>query len=168
MTSRLALAALALLAAIGLQAPARAGGQSPAQPVLTVLRTQVAGREGDRLVFDLAALERLGTVTIETSTPWTEGVQRFEGVPVRRLLAVAGATGRTVIARALNSYVAVIPADDFRRDDVILAFRQNGRALDAGVTGPFFLVYPYDRDPALRTEETYSRSVWQLSELEIL
>ncbi|MBX6321865.1 MAG: molybdopterin-dependent oxidoreductase [Rhodospirillaceae bacterium] len=170
MTSRIARAALAALALlVATLPPASAGGPSPAGPVLTVLRGTAPGRGGDRMVFDLSTLERLGTVTIETSTPWTEGVQRFEGVPLRRLLAAAGATGSSmVIARAQNNYVAVIPADDFRKYDVILAFRQNGRALSAGVTGPFFLVYPYDRDPALRTGETYSRSVWQLEQIEAL
>jgi hypothetical protein len=31
--------------------------------------------------------------------------------------------------------------------------------------GPLWVIYPYDSDPAYRTEETYSRSIWQLNRL---
>jgi hypothetical protein len=159
---RIALMALAVVVTIGVQLPAKAGGAAPGGAVLTV------ATDAGTATFDLAALETMGTVTIETSTPWTEGVQRFEGVPVRKVLEAVGAKGDTVMARALNRYVAFIPVEDFRKYDVILAFRQNGELLSVADTGPLFLIYPYDRDAALRHEQIYGRSVWQLTELQVL
>ncbi len=38
---------------------------------------------GDKAVFDLAMLEKLGMKTIETTTPWYTGKVRFDGIPLR-------------------------------------------------------------------------------------
>jgi hypothetical protein len=160
--ARFTLTAFAFVAAIALQPSARAGEAAAGETVLTV------ATDRGTAVFDLAKLQTLGTVIIETSTPWTEGVQRFEGVPVRKVLEAVGATGETVMARGLDRYVAVIPVEDLHRYEVILAFRQNGELLSPSDDGPLFLMYPYDRDAGLRHQQTYSRSVWQLTELQIL
>lgn len=37
---------------------------------------------GDKAVFDLAMLEKLGMKTIETTTPWYTGKVRFDGIPL--------------------------------------------------------------------------------------
>jgi hypothetical protein len=167
--TRIGLIVLGLLMALALHSAAQAGeATSTGQPVLTVSGSIARGEGDATATFDRAALESLGTVMIETTTPWTEGVQRFEGVLVRKLLAAVGATGDTVKARALNRYVALIPAGDFEKYDVILAFRQNGRDLGEDEMGPLFIVYPFDGHAALRHAQTYSRAVWQLSELEVL
>jgi len=34
--------------------------------------------------------------------------------------------------------------------------------------GPLFMIYPFDAQPELRSAVYYSRSVWQLSEIEVL
>jgi hypothetical protein len=166
---RIAVAGLAMFLAMALR-PAIADESSPPAAATVLTISGSIGTAGTRssVAFDIAMLERLGTVTIETSTPWTAGVQTFEGVPIRRLLESVGATGDLVMARAINNYVAMIPVTDFERYDVILAFRQNGEALSADSTGPLFIVYPYDHDEALRHEQIYSRSVWQLTELDVL
>ncbi len=33
--------------------------------------------------------------------------------------------------------------------------------------GPLWLVYPYDSNPDLNTDKYYSRSVWQIKELNV-
>jgi hypothetical protein len=33
--------------------------------------------------------------------------------------------------------------------------------------GPLFIVYPFDSDPRLQTEQYYGRAVWQLKELNV-
>lgn len=32
--------------------------------------------------------------------------------------------------------------------------------------GPLWVIYPYDSDPALQSEVTYARSIWQLVRIE--
>ena len=33
--------------------------------------------------------------------------------------------------------------------------------------GPFFIIYPYDSSAALRTEQYYARSAWQVASLTV-
>ena len=140
--------------------------QPEGQVILTIGGTIGRTTDGTKAYFDLAMLESLGTVTVETTTPWTEGVQRFEGVLARDVLAAVEASGDSVLAGALNNYIAELPTADFQKWDVILAFRQNGETLTARSKGPLFVVYPFDSDAELQSETIYSRAVWQLRTLD--
>ena len=48
---------------------------------------------GDKAVFDLAMLEKLGMKTVETTTPWYTGKVRFDGIPLNKLMDLVGAKG---------------------------------------------------------------------------
>ena len=48
---------------------------------------------GDKAVFDLAMLEKLGMKTIETTTPWYTGKVRFDGISLNKLMDLVGAKG---------------------------------------------------------------------------
>ncbi len=154
-------AAMALLALGGLLVGPVRAGEAPAEPVLTVVGA------GGEVAFDRAALEALGTVTVDTSNPWVKGVARYEGVPLRRVLEAARARGGRIIATALDGYRAEIPMTDLADDGVILALKENGGYLTRRNKGPLFIVYPFDAHPELRTEVYFSRSVWQLTRLEV-
>lgn len=120
--------------------------------------------------LDHAALETLPTHTVETQTPWTEGVARFEGPLAREVLAAAGIVpqpGTEAVAVALNDYQVRIPVEDFLTYDVVLALRQDGRLLSRRDKGPIWIVYPNDRHPELDNVEYYARWVWQLTALHI-
>lgn len=117
--------------------------------------------------FDRAMLERLGMTEVVTGTPWHAGKVRFEGVLLRRLLTAVAAEGDSLRAVAHNDYTANLPVEDAKRYDVILALKANGQELTLRQKGPIFVIYPYDRDSALRKDIIYYRSVWQLRSLEI-
>lgn len=136
--------------------------------LLTVTGAIGGGQSDDRAEFDLAMLEGLGTVTIETTTIWTEGDQSFEGVPVARVLAAVKARGVTLKASAINDYSVDIPVAEIDGDFPIIAVRRNGEAMSIRDKGPLWIVYPYDADDAYRTETIYSRSIWQLDRIEVL
>jgi hypothetical protein len=168
--TRLQRAFAAAVLAVSVAGAAAAGKslQAPAgAPILTIGGAVEQTNDGEQAVFDRAMLEALGTVTIETTTPWTEGVVQYEGVPVARVLAAVGAQGEHVVATALNAYTAEIPVADFADERVILALKENGAYLTARNKGPLFIVYPYDADPAYRSERYFTRSVWQLTRLEV-
>src|SRR5687768_10251131 len=59
--------------------------------------------------FDREMLESLGQKVIETSTAFTDGTFRFEGVPLRAVFERIGAKGQSIKATALNSYEIMIP-----------------------------------------------------------
>jgi hypothetical protein len=135
--------------------------------VLTVTGNIQNKNDGDSATFDREMLEKLGTVTVETTTPWSNGLDRYEGPLARDVLAAVGAEGSRLLATALNDYVAEIPLSDITENDVVLALRVNGVEMTARDKGPVFVLYPFDKNPDLRNEEIYARSVWQLSELRV-
>lgn len=115
----------------------------------------------------LAALPQHTTVT---ATPWTDGVAQFSGplaVDVMKAAGVALAKGMVVQAEALNGYVIDIPAEDFLRWPVILAFTMDGKPLTRRDKGPLWIIYPRDSDKVLQDARYDHRWAWQLRQLRI-
>ena len=117
--------------------------------------------------FDRAMLEALGTEKLRTSSPWTDGVVEFEGVPARAVMRAVGAAGERAVASALNDYQIDIPLQDFENYPVLFALKMNGRDLTVRDRGPIWIVYPRDDYPELRNERVNARWVWQLSGLTV-
>src|SRR6266705_3551323 len=100
--ANLAKAMLAVGALLFAGAVAAQESQPSSKPILTV-SGKIAAPNGDSVVqFDRDALEALGTVAIETTTPWYKGPVKFEGVPLQKLMQSVGASGERVVAVALN------------------------------------------------------------------
>lgn len=137
---------------------ARAAGE----PLLTVSGNIAGGKAVD---FDRATLEAMATETVRTSTPWTQGVQEFTGIPLKTLLAQIGANGGTLRAIALNDYAAEIPVAEATAAGAIIAVRQNGEPMSVREKGPLWIVFPYDSDPKLVTDDFLNWSAWQLRTL---
>lgn len=116
--------------------------------------------------FDREMLESLGQKVIETSTAFTDGTFRFEGVPLRAVFERIGAKGQSIKATALNSYEIMIPWEDLKYD-MILAMRSNGTLLTARDKGPLWIIYPRDEHSALKRGIYDSRWAWQLSKLHV-
>jgi hypothetical protein len=149
----------------GMAAIVGAAAVAPAdtgKPILTV--TGKVGAAGG-VTFDREALERLGLVTFETTTPWHTGKVKFEGVPLKVLMKHVAASGSTLQALALNDYSTDIPMEDFDKYNVILALKRDGEYMPVRDKGPLFVVYPYDSDPELKSQKFYSRSAWQVKSL---
>jgi len=117
--------------------------------------------------FDMAGLKALESTTFETTTIWTEGVQTFTGVPLSTLLADLEIADGTIFASAINDYTVEIPVSDAVENGPIIAYELNGQEMSIRDKGPLWVVYPYDRTSAYRTEVIYSRSIWQLDRIRI-
>ena len=161
--STLALVALASIATAQM-VPAQEGQQS-GRSILTVSGKINAANNSESVQFDRAALEALGTVAIETNTPWFKGSVKFEGVSLDKLMQSVGAKGDRVVVVALNDYSSEIPIEDFAKYNVILALKRDGEYMPVRDKGPLFIVYPYDQNPELKSQKFYSRSVWQVAKL---
>lgn len=138
---------------------------SQSEPVVLTIDGAIEG--GKPVDFTMAELEALGTKTIVTATPWTEGAPKFEGVPMSVLLDHVGATGETAEIMALNNYQTSIPISDFTDYPVVLATKMNGDYMTVRNKGPLFVMYPFDDDPALKTELYFSRAAWQVRTITI-
>ena len=154
-------AALLILAMTQIAADAKASDEA----VLTINGAVTA--DGESLVFDMATLQSMPSVTFSTSTNWTDGISAFTGVPLKVLLDAVGATGTEVEAIALNNYSASIPVDSIDEDSPIIAYAIDGQAFSRRDKGPLWVVYPYDESDAYRNELIYGRSVWQLRTLTV-
>ncbi|MBF8223114.1 putative pterin-binding protein [Halomonas sp. 328] len=120
---------------------------------------------GDEAHFDREMLEALPWHSIETSTPWTDGISHYRGPLARALLAALGAQGKRVTVTALNNFMAEIPVSDFHRHPVLLAMEQDGERMAIRDQGPIFVLYPFDQDPSLHNETIRFRSVWQVQRM---
>ncbi|MEB6379010.1 molybdopterin-dependent oxidoreductase [Leclercia adecarboxylata] len=123
--------------------------------------------EDGKAVFDIAGLEKLGMVSIQTTSPWYNGRTTFTGVPLQKLMDYVGAKGSVAKVIALNDYTTAIPLSDFKKYNVILAYKINGEYIRIRDKGPLFIVYPYDSLPELNNKIFYSRSAWQVSKMNI-
>lgn len=156
-----------LAACIGLMAIDQAVAAPLAPPqdkaILTISGSISEKNSPDGAKFDRAMLEKLGMVTVETTSPWYKGSMKFEGVPLDKLLAEVGAKGQTLIAYALDDYTTQLPISDFAKYHVILALKRNGEYMPVRDKGPLFIVYPFDSDPELKSSVYYSRCAWQVA-----
>ena len=111
--------------------PASAEATATSAPILLTVT------DGARsLSFDRAALEALPRTQIETSTIWTEGLQRFDGVSLKDLLAHAEVTSGTLQATAINDYSVTIPVSDAVEDGPIIAYLANDTPMSRRDKGP--------------------------------
>lgn len=167
---RSVLAALALLSLpSGLAVGAAEPLPAPRGEVVLTVSGAIGGHNtDDAAAFDLAMLQAMESVTVTTTTIWTDGEQRFTGVRLLTLLESLGAGGKAIEANALNDYFTEIPAEDITRDGPIVAYAQNGSLLSVRDKGPLWIVYPYDADSRWRSEVIYARSIWQLNALAVL
>ena len=155
---RSAVTALALF----LATPAFAG-----DIILTVSGDVAEATQGDDWIFDVSALRALPKESFDTTTIWTEGNQRFDGVPLVALLDHVGAAKGMIRAIALNDYAVSIPSTDAVSNGPIVAYARNGAEMSIRDKGPLWIVYPFDDNETYKSEEYYSRSIWQLDRIEI-
>lgn len=163
-------AVLGLFLALGPTASAQASdiAAPSGAAILTISGDIATTNVDDTLVFDAETLAGLGTVAIETSTIWTEGVNTFEGVPLKTLVDLVGAEDGQLRASAINDYTVEVPVADAVEDGPIVAYMVNGERMSVRDKGPLWIIYPYDQNAAYQTELIYSRSIWQLDRIEVV
>ena len=118
--------------------------------------------------FDRAMLAAMPRSAIETTTPWTEGAQRFEGVSLADLVARLGATGTRITARALNDYSYTFDLADAMSRGALIADLTNGKQMSVRERGPLWIVFPLDDMTGMSEVERHemqSRMVWQLKQI---
>ena len=148
--------AFSLLGAMTMAAPSHASS-------LTILDSN-----GDEIaVYDQAMLASMEVDVIETSTPWTDSVDRYQGVPLQAVLDSAGAKGKSYSAIALNDYAVSIPSAIIAEHDPIIATHVNGERLTLDNKGPYWIMFDFDSPAVKALPEMRGRSIWALSEIEV-
>ncbi len=125
-------------------------------------------RNGDQShEFSIEDLRALGEREVKTTTIWSDGVQEFVGVSLDQLMSHVGVTEGTLEAAAVNDYAVQIPMSDATAEGPIVAYLRNGEEMSLRDKGPLWVIYPYDSGAEFRTEDIYSRSIWQLNRITV-
>jgi len=141
---------------------------SPQARVLLTISGNIAQRnDGVEAVFDLAMLQQLPKHQLLTSTPWTEGIQRFEGVLLKDLLAKVTPEYKTIKVMAIDNFSAKISDREINDYPVMLAYLHNGQPMKIRHKGPLWVIYPLDQYPELKKTIYHDRMVWQLDRIEV-
>ncbi len=122
---------------------------------------------GTTAVFDLELLESLGKSEISTESPWTDGMTKFQGVPISALVKHLGGNGSKVRFLALDDYTVTIPTSDFEAYEPILATRRDGEPMQIRDKGPIWVIYPWSDNPEIQNEENYGKAIWQVFRMTI-
>lgn len=140
----------------------------PSGQVLLTVTGKIEKTNGDgAALLDADFLSRFPAHRIETHTPWTDGIARFDGILLKDVLAAVGARGDTLFAEAINGYRIAFPLSDAENFGVLLAMRMEGKPLSRRDKGPLWIVYPRDSIAEIRDERYDSRWVWQLNKIEV-
>jgi len=145
------------------------GLDTPSEEIVLTITGQINASNVDgAAVFDLAALKSLGAEEFATTTIWTEGENRFTGVPLSALLSAIKVETGTFKATAINDYSIAFPVSEALEDSAMIAYAMNGDPMSVREKGPLWILYPYDSETKYQSEVYYSRSIWQLDRIEIL
>ena len=117
--------------------------------------------------FDLNGLEALGMTKFTVNYEDWPMELTVEGPLLADVLSAAGATGKTVVARALDGYAPEIPVSDLNSYPVILALKVNGRYLGFGGRGPAWIIYPRNDYPNLADTDD-SKYVWSVFHIHVM
>ena len=117
--------------------------------------------------FTMAMLKALPETVYKTSTVWTEGLNEFKGARLVDLLAAIDARPKSVIAWAINDYMAEFDPTQDGWNEALIAYSVNGKPMPVREKGPLWIVFPYDESPKFRSDYIYSQSVWQLNRIDV-
>jgi len=163
---------LAICLALWLALPSASVAEPLATPtgeVILEMGGAVSITNGDGVArFDLPLLDALPQRETRTNTPWYDGVHVFSGPTFTDLLAAVGAEGSTLRVTAINDYAVEMPIAELTSHPVILATRLDGEEMSIRDKGPLFVIFPFDEAPELVNELSFSRSVWQVRQIEVL
>lgn len=122
---------------------------------------------GSLMRFTDADLMALPQIAFTTSTIWTDATVQFSGPSLESVLAAAGAADGDIRMTAINDYKVDMPRAWVEPAAPIIATRIDGAPFGIREKGPLWLVFPFDSDDRFQTEEVYSFSIWQLTQIQI-
>jgi len=133
--------------------------------VLTVSGDMGAANKGRTLELDLASLEQMRRVRLETAEPFLKRRVTFEGVLLSDLLAVADVpdTASTVSLTALDDYKVDFKVADVRSSQMLLATKADGKHMPVDRSGPIRIVFP-DSSSMGRNPDLW---IWSVASMQV-
>ena len=114
-----------------------------------------------------AQIEAIGLKRLNTSTFWPQDYGEFNGVLLRDLLSESGIENVSQIKiTALDDYITIIPQEDWRKWDVILATRHEKKVISIRDKGPLRIIYPKDIGGEVAESDMRVRWIWAVKSIE--
>lgn len=130
-----------------------------------LLTIDVKGDGSDLRQFTDIDLLALPQISFTTTTIWTDGALTFSGPSLADVLAAAGLASGDITLTAVNDYSVAMPRAQIETGVPIIANRIDGAPFGVRAKGPLWLVFPYDAADRYQSEEVYSYSIWQLTQI---
>lgn len=157
---RRVIVALAVCAALLMIGSTVMAAPKPQDKVALTVEGAITNTNSDKgLELDMAMLEGIGMSVYDGKDPWL-GTKKYSGVLISDILKFAGATGNVVevVTVAKDGKEVVIKIDDVNKFPIMLATKDNNKAIGTGVGGPIKLVFPYTTHPEV--EKVYPKDEW--------
>lgn len=124
-------------------------------------------RSGISHSFSFEEISRYNHHSIDTTTPWTDGVSRFDGTLLKLFLLDVVSSFKTLVVTAYNDYSAEIKFTDLDASDVLLAWSLDGKQLRLEDKGPYWIVF--DLDSLAPNDSKYlNKMVWQVKSINVV
>lgn len=133
---------------------------------INIVGTQYNGRPIS-VTLSLADVKALPQSGFFTQLPWVEGGAKFTGVELGMLLAHYNIKPGNITLTALNDYATQIDWQDITDYHPIIAIQKNNKDLKIRNYGPYWLIYPTDKFPELKSAEYASKMIWQIKEIRV-
>lgn len=120
--------------------------------------------------FDFTALAALPAVTIRPTLEYDRKVHQLKGPLLTTVLRAAGATGSSVLMRAVDGYAPGISLADAQKYRFIVATHLDGRPMALGGLGPLWAVYEADKFPEMAAkpvDQRFAQCPWGLYHVEV-
>ena len=139
----------------------------PRGKVVLTIRGGTVTNVGRTLQLDLSQLDAIGTTELRVDDLDATGRRAtFSGPLVRDVLALAGASRRTMHTVALNDYAVDVPVEDAQDLPLVLATRMDGERMSVANYGPTRFIYPTS-DYKLNKTVYGPRWIWQLRDITV-
>ncbi len=119
-------------------------------------------------VLSMPDIDALAQAKIDTSTPWTSGLQHFRGPAISTLAALGPGKVVSATVIAINDYAVTLPSAAWEKYGTVLASRLNGETMRVRDKGPFWVMFPIDSDPQLAEQHYQSLMVWQVKQIDFI
>jgi hypothetical protein len=120
--------------------------------------------------FDFAALASLPAVTIRPTLEYDNKVHQLKGPLLVTVLKAAGATGSSILMRAIDGYAPGISIADAQKYRFIVATHLDGKPMPLGGLGPLWAIYEADKFPEMASkpvDQRFAQCPWGLYHVEV-
>ncbi len=110
-------------------------------------------------------LKELTGSSLTTVTPWTDQPNVYSGISLADLLAHYQISATTAKARALNDYQVEINLHQALSAGAFIVSHVDGEPMKVRNKGPFWIIFPWSRQPDLIERKYQDWSIWQMIEI---